>query len=61
VLANLTPVLHRELSARLERMPERLVAAGMLARYADDVAPLYAPLRELDRAVEGEWVAVSLG
>ena len=38
VLANLTPVLHRELSARLERMPERLVAAGMLARYADDVA-----------------------
>jgi ribosomal protein L11 methyltransferase len=60
-LANLTPVLHRELSARLERMPERLVAAGMLARYADDVAPLYAPLREIDRAVEGEWVAVSLG
>lgn len=61
VLANLTPVLHRELSARLERVPERLVAAGMLARYADDVAPLYAPLRELDRAVEGEWVAVLLG
>jgi ribosomal protein L11 methyltransferase len=60
-LANLTPVLHRELSARLERMPERLVAAGMLARYADDVAPLYAPLRELDRAVEGEWVAVLAG
>ncbi len=42
-------------------MPERLVAAGMLARYADDVAPLYAPLRELDRAVEGEWAAVLLG
>jgi ribosomal protein L11 methyltransferase len=61
VLANLTPVLHRELSARVERRPERLVAAGMLARYADDVAPLYAPLRELDRAVEGEWVAVALG
>jgi ribosomal protein L11 methyltransferase len=61
VLANLTPVLHRGLSARLERMPERLVAAGILARYADEVAPLYAPLRELDRAVEGEWAAVSLG
>ncbi len=60
VLANLTPVLHREVSARLERMPERLVAAGVLARYADDVAPLYAPLREVDRAVEGEWVAVAL-
>ena len=61
VLANLTPVLHRGLSARLERMPEQLVAAGILARYADDVAPLYAPLRELDRAVEGEWAAVLLG
>jgi ribosomal protein L11 methyltransferase len=61
VLANLTPVLHRGISARLERRPERLIAAGVLARYADDVAPLYAPLRELDRAVEGEWAAVSLG
>ena len=61
VLANLTPVLHRELAARVQRMPERLVAAGMLARYADDVAPLYAPLREIDRAVEGEWVAVLVG
>lgn len=60
VLANLTPALHREVSARLERMPERLVAAGVLARYADDVAPLYAPLREVDRAVEGEWAAVAL-
>jgi ribosomal protein L11 methyltransferase len=60
VLANLTPVLHREVAARLERRPERLIAAGMLARYADDVAPLWAPLREADRAVEGEWVAVLL-
>jgi hypothetical protein len=54
-------VLHAGLAARLERKPERLIAAGILARYADDVAPLYAPLRELDRAVEGEWAAVSLG
>jgi ribosomal protein L11 methyltransferase len=61
VLANLTPVLHRGIAAHLERKPERLIAAGILARYADDVAPLYAPLRELDRAVEGEWAAVSLG
>jgi ribosomal protein L11 methyltransferase len=60
VLANLTPVLHRELSARLERMPERIVAAGMLARYADEVPALYAPLRETGRAVEGEWVALLL-
>ena len=61
VVANLTPALHRELAARLERRPERLLAAGMLARYADDVAPLYAPLREVDRAHEGEWAAVLLG
>jgi ribosomal protein L11 methyltransferase len=59
VLANLTPVLHRGLSARLDRKPERLLAAGMLARYADEVAPLYG-MREAGRAVEGEWVAVSL-
>jgi len=60
VLANLTPALHRGVSARIGRPPERLVAAGMLARYADDVAPLYAPLREAGRAVEGEWAAVLL-
>jgi len=60
VLANLTPVLHREVAARIQRPPERLIAAGFLARYADDVAPLYAPLREVDRAVEGGWAAVSL-
>jgi len=60
VLANLTPVLHREVAARIEQSPERLIAAGFLARHADDVAPLYAPLGEADRAVEGEWAAVSL-
>jgi ribosomal protein L11 methyltransferase len=60
VLANLTPVLHRGMSARLERMPERIVVAGMLARYADDVPALYSPLREAGRAVEGEWVALLL-
>jgi ribosomal protein L11 methyltransferase len=60
VLANLTPVLHREVAARLQRPPERMIVAGFLARYAGDVAPLYTPLRETDRAVEGEWAAVML-
>ena len=60
VVANLTPVLHRGVAGRLQRPPERLIAAGFLARYADDVAPLYAPLVEVDRAVEGEWAAVML-
>jgi ribosomal protein L11 methyltransferase len=58
VLANLTPGLLRDISARLERPPERLVASGLLARYADGIAPLFAPLREVGRAVEGEWAAV---
>ena len=59
VLANLTPVLHREIAARLERRPRRLVAAGMLARYAADMPAVYA-MREVDRADEGEWAAVML-
>ena len=60
VVANLTPALHRDVSARLERPPERLIASGFLARYAADLAGLYAPLREVDRAREGEWAAVVL-
>ena len=60
VAANLTPALLRDVSRRLGRPPERLIASGILARYADDVAPLYAPLREVDRAADGEWAAVTL-
>ena len=60
VVANLTPGLHRDVGARLERAPERLIAAGFLARHADDVAGLYAPLREVARREEGEWAAVVL-
>jgi hypothetical protein len=37
-----------------------LIASGMLARDAGDVAAVYAPLREAARAVEGEWAAVVL-
>ena len=60
VLANLTPPLHRDIAGRLERRPERIVASGLLARHADDVAALYAPLREVDRVTEGGWAAVTL-
>jgi ribosomal protein L11 methyltransferase len=60
VLANLTPPLHRDIAGRLERRPERIVASGLLERHADDVAALYAPLCEVDRATEGAWAAVSL-
>ena len=60
VLANLTPPLHRDIAGRLERRPERIVASGLLALHADDVAALYAPLREVDRATESGWAAVTL-
>jgi ribosomal protein L11 methyltransferase len=60
VLANLTPALLRQVSARLERTPDRIVAAGLLEHAADAVGSLFAQLCETDRAVEGEWVALLL-
>jgi ribosomal protein L11 methyltransferase len=60
VLANLTPALLQGISARLERVPDRIVAAGLLARSADAVGATFAPLRETGRATEGEWVALLL-
>jgi ribosomal protein L11 methyltransferase len=60
VVANLTPALHEGVAARLERWPARLIAAGFLARYADHLAAVYAPLREADRRVDGEWAAILL-
>jgi len=59
-VANLTPPLHRDIAARLERRPERLIASGILVRDLDDVAAVYAPLREVGRAVEGAWAAAVL-
>ena len=58
VIANLTPALHEGVAGRSR--PERLIASGFLARYADDIAALYAPLREVDRRVDGEWAALML-
>jgi ribosomal protein L11 methyltransferase len=62
VTANLTGPMHGEVAAGLGRPPERLIAAGMLARHADDVVAAYAPhgLREVARRVDGEWAAVVL-
>ena len=60
VLGNLTPSLLADIAARLERMPERIVAAGLLGHAADAVGALFPPLRETARAVEGEWVALLL-
>ena len=60
MVANLTPPLHRDIAARLERRPRRLIASGLLARDAGDVAAVYEPLREVARASEGAWAAVML-
>jgi len=62
VTANLTGPLHGRIAAALRRPPERLIAAGMLARDVDDVVAAYAPhgLREAARRDEGEWAAVVL-
>jgi ribosomal protein L11 methyltransferase len=60
VLANLTPMLLHGISARLERVPDRIVAAGLLSPSAGAVGTLFAPLRETGRATEGDWVALLL-
>lgn len=62
ITANVTGPLHGRIAPRLATAPERLLAAGMLARYADDVTAAYAHtgLREVARVTEGEWAAVTL-
>ena len=44
----------------LEPPPERLVIAGLLARYADEVAPLTRRCARPAALVEDEWAAVVL-
>jgi len=60
VTANLTPVLHRTIGPRLTEKPHRLIASGVLRRYADELAEVYA-MAELARHTEGAWAAVVLG
>jgi ribosomal protein L11 methyltransferase len=61
-IANVPGPLHGRIAETLDRPPERLIAAGMLARYAGDVSAAYAPhgLTEVARRVAGEWAAVVL-
>jgi ribosomal protein L11 methyltransferase len=62
ITANVTGPLHGRIAPRLQHPPRRLIAAGILARYADDVVAAYAHtgLKETARLVEGEWAAVTL-
>ena len=65
VVANLTAPLLRACAAHLAGSPRRpgtLVASGMLATEADEVAAAFAEtgLREAERRAEGEWAALLL-
>jgi ribosomal protein L11 methyltransferase len=63
VLANLLRPLLLVLADRLpDPPPHALVASGLLAGEADEIAAAFAArgLRERDRRVEGEWAALAL-
>jgi ribosomal protein L11 methyltransferase len=60
VLANLLRPLLLELAARLPEPPQTLIASGLLAEEADEVAAAFAGLREDDRRERDGWAAVLL-
>jgi ribosomal protein L11 methyltransferase len=57
VVANLPGDVLRQVM--IERPPERMIAAGMLAREAGDIARVFG-MRERERREQGEWAAVVL-
>jgi ribosomal protein L11 methyltransferase len=62
VVANLTAGILREIAARLERAPRRLICSGLLAGEAPDLVDAFAAsgLQERERRTDGDWVAISL-
>ncbi|MBX5442886.1 MAG: 50S ribosomal protein L11 methyltransferase [Solirubrobacteraceae bacterium] len=60
VLANLLRPLLLELAARLDEPPRVLIASGLLAHEADEVATAFAGLREDARLELDGWAAVLL-
>ncbi len=63
VVANLTAPLLREVSGRLERVPDRFVCSGLLAKEVEDVAAAFASrgLEVRERRDSGDWSALLLG
>ncbi len=63
VLANLTAPVLREVAARLEEPPGRLICSGLLASEADDIVNEFGAhgLAERHRLKAPEWVAISFG
>ena len=63
VTANLTiDLLHAIADGALDRPPDRMIASGVLAARAGEIAGAFARhgLREAGRRVQGEWAAVLL-
>lgn len=63
VLGNLLRPLLLELAARMPSAPAALIASGLLAHEADEVAAAFAGrlvMREVKRREDGEWAALLL-
>jgi ribosomal protein L11 methyltransferase len=60
VVANLTAPLLREIAARLERVPERLICSGLLSAEAEEARRAFAThgLAERLSRADGDWVAI---
>jgi ribosomal protein L11 methyltransferase len=61
-VANLTARLLREIAARLERPPRRVICSGLLASEAGEVAGAFAArgVAERERWTRGDWAALLL-
>jgi ribosomal protein L11 methylase PrmA len=60
ITANLLRPLLLTLAQRMTEPPETLIASGLLAEEADEVAVAFPGLREADRRVADGWAAVLL-
>jgi ribosomal protein L11 methyltransferase len=60
VLANLLRPLLLELAARQERRPQLLIASGLLAHEADEVAGAFTGMLEAERRERDGWAALLL-
>jgi ribosomal protein L11 methyltransferase len=62
VTANLTASILRDVAARIEEPPNRLVCSGLLASEVDEVVEAFgeAGLREHERRTSGDWAALLL-
>jgi ribosomal protein L11 methyltransferase len=62
VTANLTAPILRDVAARVEETPERLICSGLLASELDEVLEAFGDraLREGERRTSGDWAALLL-